>query len=194
MKTRTMKLLTPAALLWMAHAVSCGSGGTWAYKNDREARCFHRCEIRYGECMRLEGGATLWNTLSSPCAHWKGPCYRSCGLKRVEPQPDSSWQAEDLPPSHRLAMECDEGNAVACYNLGWMYDHGDGVVVNKVLAARLYGRACDGGDTSACFNLGLNYEHGKGVPIDLQRALQLYERACLRGHQKACAKFSEVHP
>jgi len=45
---------------------------------------------------------------------------------------------------------CDGGFIDGCYNLGIMYDNGDGVRQDKRKAKELFGKACDGGDMGGC--------------------------------------------
>ncbi|MBP3221969.1 MAG: sel1 repeat family protein, partial [Neisseriaceae bacterium] len=58
---------------------------------------------------------------------------------------------------------CHGGNAKGCYNLGVLYDKGQGVKQNYAQAAKLFEQACHGGDAQGCFNLGVSYDKGQGV-------------------------------
>ena len=64
----------------------------------------------------------------------------------------------------RIAAE--QGDARAQFNLGTMYDHGDGVIEADAEAARWYRMAAEQGHASAQFNLGLMYDNGLGVIED----------------------------
>ncbi len=64
----------------------------------------------------------------------------------------------------RIAAE--QGDARAQFNLGTMYDHGDGVIEDDAEAARWYRMAAEQGHASAQFNLGLMYDNGLGVIED----------------------------
>ena len=57
-------------------------------------------------------------------------------------------------------------NAIAQYNLGVMYDNGQGVTQDYKEAVRLYGLAAAQGDASAQVNLGVMYANGQGVTQD----------------------------
>ena len=52
---------------------------------------------------------------------------------------------------------------LACANLGYAYDEGEGVRVDHVKANELYKKACDGGEPLGCYNLGDLYKNGNGV-------------------------------
>ena len=68
-----------------------------------------------------------------------------------------------------LQQACAGGDASACYNLGWMYDDGEGVTKDLSRAAALYEQSCTGGYARGCFNLGLLYGNGEGVTEDSTR-------------------------
>jgi len=53
---------------------------------------------------------------------------------------------------------CDSGNAQGCFELGSLYEKGEGVVQNKYRASTLYAQACKGGDGHGCSNSTLMYD------------------------------------
>ena len=63
-----------------------------------------------------------------------------------------------------------QGNADAQYNLGNMYDNGQGVVQDYFEAARLYKMAAAQGVAKAQSNLGNMYASGRGVTKDYVEA------------------------
>ena len=63
-----------------------------------------------------------------------------------------------------------QGNADAQFNLGVMYDVGQGVVQDHKQAMRWYTLSAEQGNASAQLNLGLNYFNGKGVLQDYVKA------------------------
>jgi TPR repeat protein len=60
----------------------------------------------------------------------------------------------------------EQGNARAQYNLGIMYDNGEGVPENDAEAVKWYRLAADQGLAFAQSGLGLMYANGKGLPRD----------------------------
>ena len=58
----------------------------------------------------------------------------------------------------------EQGDAYAQYNLGVMYDKGQGVPKDYKTAVKWYTLAAEQGDADAQNNLGLMYDEGKGVP------------------------------
>jgi TPR repeat protein len=80
---------------------------------------------------------------------------------------------------------CDDGNSLACTNLGFIYERGEGVPKDLREAARLYKLGCRGSSCAApnnlgCVNLGRFYRDGTGVDVDARRALQLFRDVCER--------------
>ena len=58
--------------------------------------------------------------------------------------------------------------AVAVYEQGWNYHHGQGVPQDYVLALRCYQRAADAGNVKAMFGVGWMHENGLGTFQDLK--------------------------
>ena len=58
----------------------------------------------------------------------------------------------------------------AQFNLGFMYDSGEGVPQDYAEAVRFYRLAAEQGYASAQLNLGFMYDNGRGVPQDYVQA------------------------
>ena len=58
----------------------------------------------------------------------------------------------------------EQGDVFAQFELGLMYDNGDGVPKNDAEAVRWYRLAAERGDRAAQANLGVKYAQGDGVP------------------------------
>jgi TPR repeat protein len=71
--------------------------------------------------------------------------------------------AQDFQKQKALA---EQGNATAQYNLGVMYDKGQGVVQDYKEAGKWYLKAAEQGLAEAQFNLGAAYFKGDGVLQD----------------------------
>jgi hypothetical protein len=79
--------------------------------------------------------------------------------------PQDFTQAADL---YRRAAE--QGNASAQFNLGLLYDNGEGVDKDYAQAAAWYRKAAEQGVARAQFNLGAMYAKGDGVPVNFVEA------------------------
>lgn len=75
----------------------------------------------------------------------------------------------------------DQGNVRAQYNLGVMYDHGDGVEQDYAEAVNWFRKAADQGHARAQFNLGNMYSDGTGVDQDDAEAVRWYRKAADQG-------------
>ena len=105
-----------------------------------------------------------------------GECYEK-GLGGV-PQDDE--QAVDW---YRKAAEA--GNALAMYNLGWMYEYGRGVPQDEKQVVEWYRKAAEAGNVAAMYNLGWMYAKGRGVPQDEKQAVEWLHKAAQAGHPLA---------
>ena len=90
--------------------------------------------------------------------------------------------SHDLPALHELA---EEGGVTAQYNLGFMYDNGEGVPEDDVQAVFWWRKAAEQGHASAQLNLGFMYDTGEGVPEDDVQAVFWYRKAAGQGHAPA---------
>ena len=78
-----------------------------------------------------------------------------------------------------------QGHAGAQYNLGVMYEQGQGVAQNNVEAVRWYRKAADQGHAQAQFNLGCMYAEGQGVAQSDVEAVRWYRKAADQGYAQA---------
>lgn len=53
---------------------------------------------------------------------------------------------------------CESGNGTGCYNLGSMYEKGEGIAQNKYKASTLYAEACRAKEALGCSNMALSYD------------------------------------
>ena len=76
-------------------------------------------------------------------------------------------------------------NLDAQYNLGLMYDNGEGVPQDYAEAVKWYRLAAEQGHAKAQYNLGLMYDNGEGVPQDYAEAVKWYRLAAEQGDAAA---------
>ena len=79
----------------------------------------------------------------------------------------------------------EQGHASAQYNLGIMYEKGQGVPQDYAEAVKLFRKAAEQGHADAQYNLGLIYSNGQGVPQEYAEAVRRYRRAAEHGHANA---------
>jgi TPR repeat protein len=78
-----------------------------------------------------------------------------------------------------------QGRAYAQFNLGIMYDNGDGVPENDTEAVKWYRKATDQGVSQAQHGLGVTYGNGEGVPENYVRAYVWLSMAKTQGYENA---------
>jgi len=80
-----------------------------------------------------------------------------------------------------LKPRAEQGYAAAQFNLGLMYDNGQGVAQDYKVAVKWYTLAAQQGDVDAQYNLGLMYAQGQGVAEDYKAAVKWYTLAAEQG-------------
>ncbi|MBR7621371.1 sel1 repeat family protein [Phenylobacterium sp. 20VBR1] len=113
---------------------------------------------------------------------------RLCGVAWAGPAEDAddAFARGDYMTALQLVRPlADQGNAVAQYHLGLLYDTGQGVPQDYAAAAAWYRKAADQGHSDAQFNLGLLYDNGQGAPQDHAAAAAWYRKAADQGDAEA---------
>jgi uncharacterized protein len=87
----------------------------------------------------------------------------------------------------------DQGNNIAQYSLGWMYQSGQGVSKDNAVAAMWYHRAAKNGFAEAQDKLGLMFFNGEGVAKDRGEAAKWYRLAAEQGNANAQFKLGKMH-
>ena len=82
---------------------------------------------------------------------------------------------------HLLQPLAQQGDAEAQFNLGVMYEKGQGVAQDYQQALVWYQKAANQEYAAAQFNLGVMYSKGQGVAQSYQRALAWYQKAAHQG-------------
>ncbi|MDR1486658.1 MAG: sel1 repeat family protein, partial [Deltaproteobacteria bacterium] len=91
-----------------------------------------------------------------------------------------------------LEQAAKKGEFIAQYNLGVMYERGNGVAQSYAEAARLYRLAVEQGYSPAQNNLALLYYVGLGVKEDKQQARGLFQSAADQGYGLAIKNLDEL--
>jgi TPR repeat protein len=88
------------------------------------------------------------------------------------------WGEIDLKEIEKLA---ESGNVEAQFNLGLMFDQGQGVPQNYTEAAKWYRKAAEQGHADAQYFLGTMYIQGQGVPQNYTEATTWLKKAAEQG-------------
>lgn len=101
----------------------------------------------------------------------------------------NSWIGSDLENQDiefKLnSFAAEKGDAEAQFNLGLMYDFGEGVTKNESQAVKWYRKAAEQGNAYAQYNLGVSYTDGTGVAKDDCEAVKWFRKAAEQGVVKA---------
>ena len=92
-----------------------------------------------------------------------------------------------------LSFEAVQGNPVAQYNLGLMYNNGIGVKMDNKEAIGWFILASDNGHMLAKYALGLSYYNGKGTNINYYKALSLFLDASYMGHPASQINVGNIY-
>ncbi len=78
-----------------------------------------------------------------------------------------------------------QGNVDAQYNLGVVYDEGEGVEQDHKQASYWYKKAAEQGDASAQHNLAVQYFYGNGVEESIEQTVYWFTKAAEQGNENA---------
>jgi hypothetical protein len=92
--------------------------------------------------------------------------------------------------THKLA---EEGDPMAQYELGIMYQNGEGVPQNYSKAVKWFRKAAEQGDSSAQYRLGLKYNVGHGVPQDYSEAVKWFRKSAEKGDAAAQLSLARIY-
>jgi Sel1 repeat len=81
----------------------------------------------------------------------------------------------------------------AAFNLGLLYDLGDGVTESAATAFTWYRRAAQAGLAAAAFNVGVMYDSGRGAPADRAEAAIWYARSAALGEARAAFNLGQLY-
>ena len=88
-------------------------------------------------------------------------------------------------PLREMKLLAQQGDAEAQYNLGAMYDEGQGVPQSDTEAAQWFRKAAERGLAEAQYNLGIGYRDGQGVAQDYGEAVMWHRKAAKQGDADA---------
>ncbi len=92
-----------------------------------------------------------------------------------------------------LRMAANQGDVLALYNLGSMYEAGVGMTQDYAEAVRWWHMAAEKRFARAQFNLGIMYCNGRGVGQDYAEALKWFQKAADNGHISGFAAVGEMY-
>lgn len=106
----------------------------------------------------------------------------------VNPLSDAqaAYDAGDFPKAASLFRPAaEQGNPIAQYSLGLLYENGQGVPQDNRLAGEWYRKAADQGHPDAQNNLASFHISGLGVPVNVEVGVNWLRKAAQQGHAGA---------
>ena len=98
------------------------------------------------------------------------------------PDANDAYERGVYSPAFTLVEKlAEQGDAKAQYNLGLMYDKGDGAPQDYKAAIKWYTKSAEQGHAKAQNNLGLMYVKGLGIPQDYKAATKWWTKAAEQG-------------
>ena len=94
--------------------------------------------------------------------------------------------ADDASDFRQTRQLAEQGVAEAQFNLGGMYEKGQGVRQDYAEAVKWYRQAAEQGYVKAQYNLGARYFTGRGVHQDFHLSKEWFGKACDGGFQAGC--------
>ena len=110
--------------------------------------------------------------------------------KPSKAETDESLYAETLKVLHPAA---EKGDADAQFQLGLIYDQGQGVPIDPEQAAVWFTKLAEQGHVGAQHALGTYYELGKGVQQDDAQAVKWFEAAAQQGDARAIRNLGNFY-
>ena len=107
--------------------------------------------------------------------------------------PDAGNTGEVSTANNEMLEKAMQGEALAQYTLGVMYDRGLSVMQNYREAVRWYRAAAEQGHTTAQFSLGVMYAAGEGVARDYQEAVRWFRVLAEKGHGHAQNNLGDMY-
>jgi len=101
------------------------------------------------------------------------------------------------PKDYKKAAECfrraaEQGHVNAQYNIGIMYERGNGVKQDYKEALKWYHKAAEQGKAEAQHNIGIMYADGQGVPQDNKKAVKWLRMAVKQGFEPSKRKLESM--
>lgn len=134
---------------------------------------------------KSKGKTASKKTAESPVAP-KSPQPQAEQISGPQAEAAAAYAAGDYAKAHTLWQSlAEKADARAMYNLGVLYDKGQGVTEDPSLAAFWFLKSAEAGHAAGMSNLGRLLEQGRGLTRDLAQAAQWFRKAADKGLAEA---------
>ena len=117
---------------------------------------------------------------------WLADALIALGLKQAV------W-ADDVSDFKETLQVAEQGNAEAQFNLGVMYEGGQGVRQDYTKAVQWFRKAAEQGYANAQYNLGAMYANGQRIRQNYKIAKEWFGKACDNGLQLGCDAYRKLN-
>lgn len=128
---------------------------------------------------------------------WVASLFLLAGAAPAPPDPGEAqraYAARQYDVARRLwTTQAEAGDAAAQLGLGTLYDLGQGVPRDPVIAYGWYRRAAAAGSPAAEFNVAAMCDTGDGVPRNVAEAAVWYGRAAAHGNRRAQFNLGQLY-
>jgi uncharacterized protein len=171
------------AYMWFSLAASklSGDDGKHATNNrDRAAKILTRAQLAQAQEMARQCQARNFKN----CIGGAGP---------LEDGYNAAEHGDFVTALRLWRPLAEQGDAEAQYNLGVMYEQGQGVIQDYGEAVKWYRLAAEQGDAGSQNNLGVMYAKGRGVPQNYREAVKWYRLAAEQGYPRAQSNLGSMY-
>ncbi|WP_043892741.1 tetratricopeptide repeat protein [Providencia sneebia] len=97
-----------------------------------------------------------------------------------------------LEEINQILEKAEQGDVNAQYNIGTIYDVGEGIPKDTAKAIGWYQKAAEQGHAKAQYMLGIMYESGDCLPYDAAKAVEWFKKAAKNGDQDALFHLNHI--
>ena len=110
--------------------------------------------------------------------------FSACSKPSIE-SADALYEKKQYAEAFKIYQSLSGKNPQAQYQLGRMYQIGEGIEQNIEESFKWYEKAAEQGHVEAQYQLGSMYQGREGIKQDFQEAFKWYKKAAEQGHVKA---------
>lgn len=92
-----------------------------------------------------------------------------------------------------MLEKAEKGNSIAQFNLGCLYESGEGVPKNLTKAIEWYLKSANQGLAQAQYNLAVIYAYGRDVPKDSKKAIEYFEKSANQDFEPAQYNLGDIY-
>ncbi len=123
----------------------------------------------------------------------EGVAEKPAEEKREQEEEKEREESEAVTPEERFAVKkalAESGDAQAQFDLGLMYESGEGTTADHKEALRWYEAAASQGHSKAQNYTGVAYKKGTGTEVNVEKAVSWYKKSAMGGYAPAQRNYA----